>query len=83
METLAADRSGNAIGFGGATEIRLHDRLGTGLVGPREARSGKRHPTPPGVLRQRQSQAARQLIDFMIRRAAVFLDTGVHKRPDR
>lgn len=33
-EELAADQSGKAIGFGRVTEIRLHDSLGTHLVGP-------------------------------------------------
>ena len=80
MEALAADRSGNAIGFGQATEIRLHDHLGTRFVGPLPREIG--HETQYAVGRlaaASEPDAARQLIDFMIspRGRQVFLDTGV------
>jgi molybdate transport system substrate-binding protein len=80
MEALAADRSGNAIGFGHATEIRLHDYLGTRLVGPLPGEIGRETPYAAGRLaRAAEPEAARQLIDFMIspRGKKVFLDAGV------
>jgi molybdate transport system substrate-binding protein len=80
MEALAADRSSNAIGFGQATEIRLHDHLGTRLVGPLPREIGHETQYAAGRLAAAQEpDAARQLIDFMIspRGRQVFLDTGV------
>jgi molybdate transport system substrate-binding protein len=41
MEYLAANPSSQAIGFGQITEIRLHDDLGTHLVGPLPDAIGK------------------------------------------
>jgi ABC-type molybdate transport system substrate-binding protein len=80
MEALAADRSGSAIGFGQATEIRLHDNLGTRLVGPLPDEIGQETSYAAGRLAAASSpDAARQLIDFMIspRGRQVFLDAGV------
>jgi molybdate transport system substrate-binding protein len=80
MEALAADRSGNAIGFGQATEIRLHDHLGTCFVGPLPGEIGHETHYAAGRLPAASDpDAARQLIDFMIspRGRQVFLDTGV------
>jgi molybdate transport system substrate-binding protein len=80
MEALAADRSGNAIGFGQATEIRLHDHLGTRFVGPLPGEIG--HETCYAAARladATEPDAARRLIDFMVspRGRQVFRDTGV------
>jgi ABC-type molybdate transport system substrate-binding protein len=80
MEALAADRSGSAIGFGHATEIRLHDYLGTRLVGPLPGEIGRQTPYAAAPLAGAgQPDAARRLIDFMIspRGRQVFLDAGV------
>jgi molybdate transport system substrate-binding protein len=80
MEALAADRSGNAIGFGQATEIRMHDHLGTRFVGPLPGEIGHETQYAAGRLAAAsEPDAARQLIDFMIspRGRQVFLDTGV------
>jgi len=80
MEALAADRSGNAIGFGQATEIRLHDHLGTRFVGPLPGEIGhETHYAAGRLAAASEPDAARQLIDFMIspRGRQVFVDTGV------
>ena len=80
MEALAADTSGNAIGFGHVTEIRLHDRLGTHLVGPLPGEIGRQTPYAIGLLADaRHSDAARQLMEFMTstRSKQNFLETGV------
>jgi molybdate transport system substrate-binding protein len=80
MEALAADRSGNAIGFGQATEIRLHDHLGTRFVGPLPGEIGQETSYAAGRLATAaEPDAARQLIDFMVspRGRQVFLDSGV------
>jgi ABC-type molybdate transport system substrate-binding protein len=80
MEALAADISGNAIGFGHATEIRLHDYLGTRLVGPLPGEIGRQTPYAAGLLADAgDNETGRALIDFMVsaRGRQVFLDSGV------
>jgi molybdate transport system substrate-binding protein len=80
MEALAADRSGSAIGFGHATEIRLHDYLGTRFVGPLPGEIGRQTPYAAGLLSISAAQgAARQLIALMTspQGKALFLETGV------
>jgi ABC-type molybdate transport system substrate-binding protein len=80
MEALAADRSGSAIGFGHATEIRLHDYLGTRFVGPLPAEIGRQTPYAAGPLSISATLGtARQLIALMTspRGKALFLEAGV------
>jgi len=80
MEALAADGSGNAIGFGHATEIRFHDYLGTHFVGPLPGDIGRQTPYAAGVLvASEMPEAARRLIALMTspRGKALFLETGV------
>jgi molybdate transport system substrate-binding protein len=80
METLAADTSGNAIGFGHATEIRLHDHLGTRFVGPLPGGIGRETLYAAGPLAgAAEPEAARQLIDFMVspRGRATLVETGI------
>jgi molybdate transport system substrate-binding protein len=80
MEALATDTSGNAIGFGHVTEIRLHDPLGTRLVGPLPKEIGRQTPYAAGVLKTaKQPDAAKKLVEFMIgsRGKQIFLETGV------
>jgi molybdate transport system substrate-binding protein len=80
MEALAADPSGNAIGFGHATEIRLHDYLGTHLVGPLPGEIGRETPYAAGRLVDTQEgQATQGLVDFMVspRGRQIFVDSGV------
>ena len=80
MEALAADRSGNAIGFGHATEIRFHDYLGTHFVGPLPGDIGRQTPYAAGVLGASETpEAARGLIALMTspRGKALFVETGV------
>jgi ABC-type molybdate transport system substrate-binding protein len=78
MEALAADTTGNAIGFGHATEIRLHDYLGTHLVGPLPDEIGRETPYAAGRLAE-AGEATQGLVDFMVsaRGRQVFLDSGV------
>ena len=80
MEALAADTSGNAIGFGHVTEIRLHDPIGTHLVGPLPGEIGRQTPYAIGLRKEaRSADAARRLIDFMVseRGRQTFHETGV------
>ena len=80
MEALAADTSGNAIGFGHVTEIRLHDRLGTHLVGPLPGEIGRQTPYAVGIRSEASERdAARQLVEFFTsaRGKSVFAETGV------
>jgi molybdate transport system substrate-binding protein len=80
MEALAADTSGNAIGFGHVTEIRLHDRLGTHLVGPLPGEIGRQTPYAVGLRSEASERdAARQLVAFFTsaRGKSVFAETGV------
>jgi molybdate transport system substrate-binding protein len=80
MEALAADRSGNAIGFGPATEIRLHDHLGTRFVGPLPGEIGQETAYAAGLLAAAgDPAAARQLIDFLTspRGKELLTETGV------
>lgn len=80
MEAVAADISGNAIGFGHATEIRLHDSLGTHFVGPLPDAIGRQTSYAIGVLaRSSRPAEARKMAAFMVSPAGrrIFLDTGV------
>lgn len=80
MEALAADRSGNAIGFGHATEIRLHDHLGTRFVGPLPGGIGRETPYAAGLLADAAGpDAARQLLAFMVSAhgRGIFVESGV------
>lgn len=80
MEALAADTSGNAIGFGHATEIRLHDHRGTRLVGPLPGEINRETPYAVGLFAGAgEPQAARQLFDLMLspQGRTLFADTGV------
>jgi molybdate transport system substrate-binding protein len=80
MEAVAADQTGNAIGFGHATEIRLHDYLGTHLAGPLPGEIGRETPYAAGRLADAEtSEAAQGLVDLMIsaRGQKVFVDSGV------
>lgn len=80
MEALAADTTGNAIGFGHATEIRLHDKRGTRLVGPLPGEIGRETPYAVGLFAgAEEPQAARQLFDLMLspQGRALFAETGV------
>ena len=66
MEHLAAHPSGNVIGFGQITEIRLHDDLGTHLVGPLPEAIGKTTTYAAGPIAGAQrADAARALAAFM------------------
>jgi len=80
MEAVAADRSGNVIGFGHATEIRFHDYLGTHFVGPLPGDIGRQTPYAAGVLVASETpEAAKRLVALMTspRGKALFLETGV------
>jgi molybdate transport system substrate-binding protein len=79
MQNLAVD-PGDAIGFGHVTEIRLHDALGTHLVGPLPEAIGRKTPYAAGVSTAApRPDAARSLIDFMVSAdgKALFVATGV------
>ena len=78
MEAIAADTTGNALGFGHATEIRLHDYLGTHLVGPLPGEIGRETPYAAGRLAE-AAETAQGLVDFMVseRGRQTFLDSGV------
>jgi molybdate transport system substrate-binding protein len=80
MEALAADTSGGAIGFGHVTEIRLHDKLGTHLVGPLPGEIGRQTPYAAGIWSKAAQPAnARRLVDFLTssRGKSVFVEAGV------
>jgi molybdate transport system substrate-binding protein len=80
MERLAAESSGDAVGFGHVTEIRLHDDLGTHLVGPLPRAIGRATPYAAGLLAAASRPvAARNLIDFMVSASGkeIFVATGV------
>ena len=80
MEALAADTSGGAIGFGHVTEIRLHDKLGTHLVGPLPGEIGRQTPYAAGIWSKASEPAnARRLVDFLTssRGKSVFVEAGV------
>ena len=80
MQRLAAESSGGAIGFGHVTEIRLHDDLGTHLVGPLPEAIGRATPYAAGLLAAAsRPDAARTLIHFMVSAAGkeIFVVTGV------
>jgi molybdate transport system substrate-binding protein len=80
MEALAADTSGGAIGFGHVTEIRLHDKLGTHLVGPLPGEIGRQTPYAAGIWSKATDPAnARRLVDFLTssRGRSVFVEAGV------
>lgn len=80
METLAADTSGGAICFGHATEIRLHDGLGTHYAGPLPGEIGRQTPYAAGpLLSTPRLDAARRLVAHLTseKGRAVFAGTGV------
>lgn len=80
MEALAADTTGNAIGFGHATEIRLHDQRGTRLVGPLPGEIGRETSYAVGLFAgAKEPVAAKQLFDLMVspQGRALFAETGV------
>lgn len=80
MEALASDTSGNAIGFGHVTEIRLHDPLGTRLVGPLPKEIGRNTPYAAGLLvTAAQPDAAERLVELLAssRGKQLFLESGV------
>jgi molybdate transport system substrate-binding protein len=80
METLAADESGGAICFGHATEIRLHDALGTHYAGPLPGDIGRRTPYAAGpLLRMPRLDVARRFIAYLTSAEGkkVFAETGV------
>ena len=80
METLAADESGVAICFGHATEIRLHDGLGTHYAGPLPGDIGRRTPYAAGpLLRMPRLDVARRFIAHLTSSEGkkVFAETGV------
>jgi ABC-type molybdate transport system substrate-binding protein len=80
MEALAADTTGNAIGFGHATEIRLHDKRGTRLVGPLPGEINRETPYAVGLFAgAEEPEAAKRLFDLMLspQGRALFADTGV------
>lgn len=80
MEALAADTTGNAIGFGHATEIRLHDHRGTRLVGPLPGEINRETPYAVGLFRgAHEPAAARGLLQLMVspRGRQIFADSGV------
>jgi molybdate transport system substrate-binding protein len=66
MEYLAAHPESEAVGFGQITEIRLHDDLGTHLVGPLPEGVGKTTTYAAAPLASaRRPDAARALAQFM------------------
>lgn len=80
METLAGDTSGRAICFGHATEIRLHDGLGTHYAGPLPGEIGRQTPYAAGpLLCAPRLDAARLLAAHLssVESRAVFAETGV------
>jgi molybdate transport system substrate-binding protein len=80
MEALAHDTSGSAIGFGHVTEIRLHDALGTHLVGPLPGEIGRQTPYAIGILMKSSSrEAGRGFVDRLtsVESKEVFRETGV------
>ncbi len=67
MEALAADDTGTAIGFGHVTEIRLHDSLGTHLVGPLPGEIGRQTPYAGGALSNAPNlDIARRFLAFLV-----------------
>ena len=80
MEYLAAHPQSRAVGFGQITEIRLHDDLGTHLVGPLPDAIGKTTTYAAGPLADaRRPDEARALADFMVSADGkrLFVDSGV------
>jgi molybdate transport system substrate-binding protein len=80
MEALATDASGNAIGFGHVTEIRLHDALGTHLVGPLPGEIGRQTPYAAGICADGPRRAeARRLVELLTsqRGKDIFKEAGV------
>lgn len=80
MEALAADDTGSAIGFGHVTEIRLHDSLGTHLVGPLPGEIGRQTPYAGGALSKAPNlDIARRFLAFLVSPAGrnTFSETGV------
>jgi molybdate transport system substrate-binding protein len=79
MERLAAETTLNAIGFGHVTEIRLHNDLGTHLVGPLPGAIGRETPYAAGVLASANPEAASDLVAFLGSRDCKqhFVEAGV------
>ena len=80
MEHLAAHPGEKAVGFGQITEIRMHDDLGTHLVGPLPDEVGKRTTYAAAVFSgDARPEAARELVDFMVspEGRSIFKSTGV------
>ena len=80
MEALANDTSGSAIGFGHVTEIRLHDALGTHLVGPLPGEIGRQTPYAVGIpVKTGRREDAKRLVARFTSASGkeVFRDTGV------
>lgn len=80
MERLVAESTLNAIGFGHVTEIRLHDDLGTHLVGPLPGPISRETPYAAGVLATAANhQAASGLVAFLGSRDGKqhFVEAGV------
>jgi molybdate transport system substrate-binding protein len=80
MEYLAGNPSSEAIGFGQITEIRLHDDLGTHLVGPLPEAIGKTTTYAVAPLAgAERAEAARALAAFMTSAEGkrLFIESGV------
>jgi molybdate transport system substrate-binding protein len=80
MERLVAESNLNAIGFGHVTEIRLHNDLGTHLVGPLPGAISRETPYAAGVLAAAADpEAASDLVGFLGSRDCKrhFVDAGV------
>lgn len=80
LEALAADTTGEAIGFAQATEIRLHEHLGIHLVGPLPGEIAQETVYAAGVAADAgKAEGARRLIAFMASPAGqeIFRAAGV------
>jgi molybdate transport system substrate-binding protein len=80
MEYLSANPSSQAIGFGQITEIRLHDDLGTHLVGPLPEAIGKTTTYAAAPLAgAERADAAQALAAFMTSAdgKCLFVESGV------
>ncbi len=80
MERLVAESTLDAIGFGHVTEIRLHNDLGTHLVGPLPGAIGRETPYAAGVLAVAANpEAASDLVGFLGSRDGKrhFVEAGV------
>lgn len=80
MERLVAESTLNAIGFGHVTEIRLHNDLGTHLVGPLPGAISRDTPYAAGVLAAAANpEAASDFVGFLGSRDCKrhFIEAGV------